>query len=86
MSAPRRAVTITCVHRDPDGYWRARVSAGGVTLNVHRRYGSWLAEVRPRPGVRHVELREVLPHVAAALQARVRPLERRLPSDARPAR
>lgn len=60
----RRPFTITLVHKDPEGFWRARVT-NGVTLDVDRRYGSWQCDVRV-----------VLPPVAAALQARERPLER----------
>lgn len=74
MSA-RREFTITCVRRDPDhGFWRARVT-NGVTLDVDRRHGSWQSDVRDAPGSRSFHRRDVLPEVAAALQARVRPLE-----------
>lgn len=71
--APRRTFTITCVRlSEPTGgrrYWTARVTAGGVTVNVDRMYGSWHAV---EGGAR----RDVLPHVAAELQRRVRAAER----------
>lgn len=72
----RRPFTITNVHRDPEhGFWRARVT-NGVTLDVDRRYGSWQADVRVKRGARTFTRQDVMPHVAAALQQRVRPLER----------
>lgn len=66
---------ITKLERQ-DGYWTARVSAGGVTVAVDRRYGSWQALVRDAPGLHSFHRAEVLPAVAAALQERVRPVER----------
>lgn len=82
----RRAFTITCLHRDPErGFWRARVT-NGATYDVDRSAGSWLADRRTRVGARTFTRCEVLPHVAAALQQRVRPLERaerQAASDAR---
>ncbi len=75
MTAERRPFTITCVRRDPDeGFWRARVT-NGVTIDVDRRYGSWQADVRDAPGARSFTRRDVLPDVARALQARVRPTD-----------
>jgi hypothetical protein len=72
----RRPFTITMVRRDPEhGFWRARVT-NGTTVDVDRRDGSWKAEVRTAPGARTFVRREVMPRVAAALQERVRPLER----------
>lgn len=69
-AAPSREFTITCVRREPlEGFWTAHVTAGGETVHVDRRYGSWHA-------VRGTRRAEVLPHVAAALQQRVRRLER----------
>lgn len=75
MSQQRRELTVTCVRRDLDaGYWTARVTlAGGRTYNVDRLFGSW--RVTPRRGAN--AWREVGADIAAALQARVRPLERR---------
>jgi hypothetical protein len=69
---------ITKLGRDPEeGFWTARVTpAGGTTLEVDRRYGSWQANVRDAPGVQSFHREDVLPHVAAALQERVRPVER----------
>jgi hypothetical protein len=62
---------ITKLARDhTEGFWRARVSANGTTINVDRRYGSWQAQIGERR-------REVLPRVAAALQKQVRRREYR---------
>jgi hypothetical protein len=75
----RRPFTITKLERHEDGYWAARVTLGGLTLEVDRKWGSWQARVpeRLRDGTRVVRRRGVLPHVAAELQARVRAAERR---------
>lgn len=82
----RRALTITSVRRDPDGgFWRARVTIDGHTLDVDRRYGSWQGLRRRAPRSREWVRCEVLADVAAALQARVRPLERAERLAARPA-
>lgn len=81
----RRPFTITLVHRDPEhGFWCARVT-NGQGYDVDRSAGSWLADRRTRVGSRTFTRCEVLPHVAAALQQRVRPLERaeRQATDAR---
>lgn len=67
---------ITKWERTPDGYYRARVSSGGATIDVHDRFGSWLADVRIAPGRRTFTLREVLPPVAAVLAAKRRAAER----------
>ena len=56
--------------RAGDHYWTARVVSGAVSIDVDSRDGSWL--VRAGNGIREVAL-----EVAAALQAKVRPLERR---------
>jgi len=73
----RRPFTITNLHRHPvHGFWMARVT-NGHTIEVDRRYGSWQAAVRDRPGARSKHREFVLPDVAAALQARVRVLEKR---------
>jgi hypothetical protein len=59
-----------------DGVWRATVTLptppDGVTFHVDRRYGSWRITPK-REGRGYLP---VLPEVAAALQARVRKLER----------
>lgn len=75
MAAPRRPLTITKLRND-DGVWRARVTCDGTTLDVYRR-GGWTALVRTRPGARSFTTRHVLPHVAAALQAKLPTGERR---------
>lgn len=72
----RRPFTITQVRRDDEGVLRARVSTDGVSVDVDRSCGSWLADVRVAKGHRTFERREVLPHVAAALQAKVRRLDK----------
>jgi hypothetical protein len=70
-------LTITKLARSPEGFWRARVSSNGTTIDVDMRYGSWQATVRPFPRSRSLVRRDVLPFVAAALQAKVRPVEKR---------
>jgi hypothetical protein len=67
-------VEITDLSRER-GYWTARVSIGRLMIEVDRRYGSWMEVVGS--GGREVCRRELLPHVAAALQERVRPIESR---------
>jgi hypothetical protein len=80
---PRRPFTITAVRCDAAGVWRARVTdADGVTVDVDRSSGSWQALVRRAPRSRDFVRREVLPHVALALQDRVRQLD----ADAAPSR
>lgn len=53
---------------DEHGYWEAWVSCGHAHAWVHRKHGSWQLD-DPR--------RHVLPHIAEALQVRVRREERR---------
>lgn len=66
---------ITKLQRHPDeGCWMANVSAGGITLPVHRKYGSWQIELAKR-GV--PIRRDVKPEVAAALQEHVKRAEKR---------
>lgn len=66
----RRPFTITCVRRDPcHGHWTAHVTINGHVSHVDRRYGSW----HLTRGTTRADLR---PEIAAALQARVRPLEK----------
>ena len=56
----------------PNGrpYWTARVVVGKSSIDVDTRWGSWIATVA---GHRC----DIAPHVAAALQAKVRPLEKK---------
>lgn len=69
MKLGEREFRITCVERHPDdGYWMARV--GGIQHD--RRFGSWQVVV---PGQEN-QRREALPVVAAALQDKVRRLEK----------
>lgn len=72
--AGRREFTITQVRRSEDGHWLANVTpaSGAEGIEVNRQFGSWQVPVNG-DGRR----RDVLPHIAAALQERVRPLERR---------
>lgn len=51
-------------------FWTAEIVNGDQRLPVTRRYGSWLAESP-------TGLRELPRELAARLQAKVRPLERR---------
>lgn len=53
---------------DHNGYWEATVSSGSEVACVHRKHGSWQLD-NPQ--------RCVMPHVAEALQERVRREERR---------
>jgi hypothetical protein len=66
-------ITITKLERDAaEGFWRARVNG----VPVDRRYGCWQSEVRAAPHSRDFVRRDVLPPVAAKLQAKVRPIEK----------
>lgn len=67
---------ITKLERDPTGsYWTARATLGGETVCVDCRWGSWQIVERVRG--REVARRDCVPALAAALQDRLRPLERR---------
>ena len=73
----RRPYTITKMHQEPEGYWSANVVQGSTSIRVDNRCGSWLADVRSAPRARSFERREVLPHVAKALQAKLPQRQRR---------
>lgn len=73
----RRPFTITGLEFHEDGYWTGRVTCDGVTVVVDNRHGSWMASVRIQPRARSFVQREVLPHIAAELQAKVRRAEKR---------
>lgn len=68
-TATRRPFTITQLRRDERGHWTARLTLDGRTFAVSRSSGSWTV----RDGERE---RILLPYFAAALQERVRPIER----------
>lgn len=68
-------VIVTKLSRE-EGFWTANVSVNGTTVAVDRRFGSWQGTVRAAPGSREFVRRPVLPRVEAALQERVRPIER----------
>lgn len=69
-------VIVTKLRREDD-IWRAHVSDGqGNTIEVDRRFGSWHALVPRVKGSTKRVRRDVLPHVAHALQAKVRPIEK----------
>lgn len=57
-------------------YYTARLVIGKTWITVDNRNGSWLARF---DGLSHSC--DLMPEVAAALQAKVRPLERRLKRD-----
>lgn len=69
--------TITNLARHPHGYWTAQLADSGHTIDVDTRSGSW----QTAPDDAH-RTREVLPHVAAVLQERVRRLERKRTTEA----
>lgn len=56
-----------------DGHWTAIIRAADHLIPVDCRSGSWMT-----PPDEQGRCREVLPHVAAALQDRVRRLERKM--------
>lgn len=64
----RRSFTITKFGRHPElGYFHARVTHGGRTFYVHRKWGSWLA-----PGkVRGRELMKELEALGIPFEAKV---------------
>lgn len=70
------AFRITQLNRD-EGFWQARVTVAGDTIQVDRRYGSWQAVLRDGPRRRSFHRADIHPALAAELQRRVRPLERR---------
>lgn len=61
---------LSCEH----GYWTATLRANGHSILVSRKSGSWQT-----PPDEQGRTREVLPAFAAALQERVRKLERKRP-------
>ena len=67
---------ITCLTND-EGFWQARVTVAGDTIHVDRRYGSWHAILRDGPRRRSFHRADVHPALAAELQRRVRPLEKK---------
>lgn len=81
----RRPFTITKLHQDEDGVWRGRVTCDGDTIEVDREHGSWQANVtvkiptRGRPKLVE-QRRDVLPHVAEALQAKLPASEQKIPT------
>lgn len=67
-------MTITDLRRHPKlGYWMAHVTDGYCSFDVDRRFGSWQVVI---PGEAGEYRREVLPEVAAALQAELPASER----------
>ena len=67
----RRPFTITKMRQEPEGFWSANVVQGSTSIRVDNRAGSWLADVRSAPRSRSFDRRQVLPHVAAALQSKL---------------
>jgi hypothetical protein len=77
-----RKLRVTKLQRDPEGFWTARLSLGGVTRYCDLRYGSWQTLIGAgRNATRHV----VLPEYATVLQQHVRRAERRERNGAGPA-
>jgi len=58
------------------GYWQATITSDGDKVDVDRRYGSWTALV-PHEDLNVVARCEVPAWVAAALQDKVRHIEKR---------
>lgn len=71
----RRSFTITQLHRDEHGIWRARVTCGSEYLDVDREDGSWMGWKRESPGARSFRRVDLRRDVAAALAEKVRPIE-----------
>jgi hypothetical protein len=66
----RRDLTITKLERDEKSFWKCNITTGGKTLLAHRKSGSWMLEDKDG-------LRELLPEIAALVQEKVRPLEKK---------
>lgn len=69
-------IRVTKLHRAEHGEWEAHVTVdGGETVNVTRRYGSWMIRVDIDGG--GAELFDMSPWLAAELQARLPANERK---------
>jgi hypothetical protein len=69
---------ITKLQRNGDGYWTARVTPeGGETIEMTRRWGSWLALWGDGGGQLKEPAALGLPDAPARIQERVRRLETR---------
>jgi hypothetical protein len=66
-------MTITDLQRHAEGYWVARVSDEYTSFSVDRKAGSWQIVIPAEGGEYR---KDVLPHVARALQARLPASER----------
>lgn len=66
---------IRCVHVTDGGWWAAYLGgAPGIpSIRVHKRYGSWMTMGE----FKHEQAKELLPPVAADLQAAIKTIERR---------
>ena len=75
-------LTITNL-REEDGYYKATVTKEDQTVEVDRKYGSWMVLVPKKVGEATVYVRrEVTRLVAQELQAKVVFLERKARKDA----
>jgi hypothetical protein len=73
MKAAPEGLRITVLRRDDArGFWTAHLTLAGLVIPVERIHGSWQTKANVE-GIRQ----DVLPAVAAALQARVNRLEKR---------
>jgi hypothetical protein len=67
----RRDLTITKLERDDKGFWKCNITADGVTVQAHCKFGSWLID--GEDGL----MKEVMPDIAAKIQEKVRPIEKK---------
>lgn len=68
---------IRNVRLSPEGFWIAELHSPVGHVHVHRRYGSWMTGSRDGTGTMY----DVLPHVAADLQAAVRDAEKEMAAE-----
>lgn len=70
--ASSREVIITKLQRDSEeGFWTCNITSGGKTHHALSRHGSWMIDAED--GL----MKEVMPDVAAKIQEKVRPIEKK---------
>lgn len=75
-----QSITIRKLTKQDGGFYTATVDAvkddgEKVSIEVHNRYGAWFSGENP-------SMKEVLPWVAARLQEKIRPIEKKEAKDA----